>query len=194
MPVGDLQAVYFSKGIQMHIVLGALGVVVTILILVNRLSDNGIDIGWLNPFAWKRRREWAKKYHANPIYSLKTPMEVTALIMVALAKSEGEISTGQKQEIKHKFQEVFHLNDDKASALLASSFFLIKDDVQAITKMDKLLQPSINEFSLEQVSSALELMSHIANFDSQANSFQREIIMAFKHSFEAKLNTSSEWV
>ncbi|MCU7877936.1 MAG: TerB family tellurite resistance protein [Candidatus Thiodiazotropha sp. (ex Lucinoma borealis)] len=177
----------------MHIVLGALGVIVTILILINRLSDNGIDIGWLNPFAWKRRREWAKKYHANPVYSLKTPMEVTALIMVALAKSEGEISTGQKQEIMSKFQDVFHLSDDTASALLASSSFLLKDDVHAITKMDKLLEPSFNDFSAKQVSSALELMTHIANFDSQANSFQREIIMTFKRSFEAKLNTSNEW-
>ncbi|MCU7915671.1 MAG: hypothetical protein KZQ65_07135 [Candidatus Thiodiazotropha sp. (ex Gloverina cf. vestifex)] len=81
----------------MHIVLGALGAIITILILVHRLSDSGIDIGWLNPFAWKRRREWAKKYHANPAFSLSDPMEVTALIMIAIAKSEGDISSQQKQ-------------------------------------------------------------------------------------------------
>ncbi len=80
----------------MHIILGVLGAIITILILVNRLSENGINIGWLNPFAWKRRREWAKKYHANPVYSLTSPMQVTSLITIALAKSEGEVSTEQK--------------------------------------------------------------------------------------------------
>ncbi|MES9814139.1 MAG: hypothetical protein ABW161_15175 [Candidatus Thiodiazotropha sp.] len=84
----------------MHIVLGALGAIITILILVNRLSDNGIDIGWLNPFAWKRRHEWSKKYHANPVFSIQSPMDVTALLMVALAKSEGDMSADQKNEIK----------------------------------------------------------------------------------------------
>jgi len=35
----------------MHIILGVLGAIVTILVLLNRLADAGIDVGWLNPFA-----------------------------------------------------------------------------------------------------------------------------------------------
>lgn len=178
----------------MHIILGALGVVVTILILVNRLTENGIDIGWLNPFAWKRRREWAKKYHANPIYSLSNPMEVTALIMVALAKSEGEMSADQKREIKEKFKEVFHLDEERASGLLSASTFLLKEDTDAVKDMRKLLAPSISHFTDEQASSALDLMMHIANFESPANTFQKEIIAAFKQSFSAKLAFSAERV
>ena len=54
----------------MHIILGFLGAVVTILVLFKRLSDAGIDIGWLNPFAWRRRRAWRNKYQGNPIFSL----------------------------------------------------------------------------------------------------------------------------
>ncbi len=172
----------------MHIILGALGVIVTILILLNRLSENGIDIGWLNPFAWKRRREWAKKYHANPIYSLSSPMEVTALLMVALAKSEGEMSAAQKQEIKDKFREVFHLDEDRSAGLLSSSSFLLKEDLQAVKDM-----PSMPHFSESQAASALELMMHIANFEGPANSFQNEIIKHFRQSFSEKLATSSEW-
>ena len=177
----------------MHIILGALGVIVTILILLNRLSESGIDIGWLNPFAWKRRREWAKKYHANPIYSLSNPMEVTALLMVALAKSEGEMSAAQKQEIKNKFREVFHLDEDRSAGLLSSSSFLLKEDLQAVKDMRKLLAPSMHHFSESQAASALELMMHIANFEGPANSFQNEIIKHFRQSFNEKLATSSEW-
>ncbi len=177
----------------MHIVLAALGAIVTILILLNRLSDNGIDIGWLNPFAWKRRRDWAKKYHANPIYSLTTPMEVTALIMVAIAKSEGDMTNEQKREIKTKFKEVFHLTDDKAIALLTSSSYLLKDGVDTIKNIKKLLEPSKDRFTQEQAHSALELIQHIANFDGQANALQREIIQAFKNEFDLAQTPATEW-
>jgi hypothetical protein len=178
----------------MHIVLGALGVIVTILILVNRLNENGIDIGWLNPFAWKRRREWAKKYHANPIYSLTSPMQVTGLIMVALAKSEGEITLEQKKELKQKFIEVFRLTDEKASALLTSSSFLLKNGVEDVRNINKLLEPSINKFSEEQATSALELFQHIANFDGPADAFQKDVIEAFKNIFRARYSASAEWI
>lgn len=127
----------------MHIVLLVLGAMVTILILVNRLSENGINIGKLNPFAWKRRREWANKYHANPVYSLASPMEVIGVLMVALSKSEGAISSDQKREIINKFKEVFHLNEDQSSALLTSSIFILKDNINLVKNMNKLMEPSI---------------------------------------------------
>lgn len=177
----------------MHIVLGALGVIVTILILVYRLNENGIDIGWLNPFAWKRRREWAKKYHANPIYSLTSPMQVTGLIMVALAKSEGEVTIEQKKELKKKFIEVFHLTDEKASALLTSSSFLLKNGVEDVRNVNKLLEPNIDKFSEEQATSALELIQHIANFDGPVDAFQNDVIEAFKNAFRARYSASAEW-
>lgn len=177
----------------MHIVLGALGTILMILILLHRLSENGIDIGWLNPFAWKRRREWAKKYHANPIYSLASPMEVTALLMVALAKSEGEMTSDQKREIKSKFKDVFHLSDEKASALLTSSSFLLKEGVDEVRNVKKLLERSKEKFTHEQVNSALALFQHIANFEGQTNSFQSEIIQAVKNELLQEKVPATEW-
>jgi uncharacterized tellurite resistance protein B-like protein len=177
----------------MHIVLGVLGAIITILILLKRLNQGGIDIGWLNPFAWKRRRKWANKYHANPIFAMHSPMEVTALLMLALAKSDGEMTIELKQEIKSKFKEVFHLSDDKASMLMTSSSFLLKDGVEVIRDMKKLLAPSKVEFTQEQAMSALELIHHIANFDGAANSFQEEIIQAFTNEFQISKTPATEW-
>lgn len=177
----------------MHIILGVLGAIITILILVNRLSDNGINIGWLNPFAWKRRREWAKKYHANPVYSLTNPMEVTSLITIALVKSEGEVSTEQKREIKNKFQEIFHLSEEKASSLFTSSTFLLRNDTQVLRHIDQILEASLSNFSEEKASSAYELMTHIASFDSSVNSVQKEAIELFKQTFYSKYKSANEW-
>lgn len=64
----------------MHIILALLGTIVTTLVLVNRAQDAGIDIGWLNPFTWHRRRTFRKKYQANPAFCLESPMDSGALL------------------------------------------------------------------------------------------------------------------
>ena len=165
----------------MHIILLILGTIVTILILVNRLS------------ALIRKYRWEKRRDSNPVYSLTDPMEVTALLMVALAKSEGEISVDQKREIINKFKELFHMDEDKASALLTSSIFILKEDISVVKNMSKILEPSIKSFSEEQASSALSLLTHISNFDSPANNFQLEIIGLFEDCFRGRFSTSNEW-
>ena len=170
----------------MHIVLALLGVIVTILVLLNRLSENGVCLGWLNPFSWKRRRDWSKKVHANPIYALDNPMDVTALIMVALAKSEGEISAEQKQEILKQFKRIFHLDEERAITLLTSSSFLLKDNINVIKQVDKLFDPSMSKFSKEQAHSSIELFLHISNFDNPINGFQQNLITDIKHYFKTK--------
>jgi hypothetical protein len=177
----------------MHIVLSVLGVVVTILTLLNRLESSGIDIGWLNPFAWKRRRDWAKKYHANPVYSLDNPMEVTALIMVALAKSEGEVSAEQKREILNKYQEVFHLSEGAAADLFSSITFILKEDISSIQNTQKLLGPSGDKFTPEQASSSISLFKYISGLESPENTFQREVINAFERYFHSKFKGANEW-
>ncbi len=177
----------------MHILLAALGAIVTILILVNRLSSNGIDIGWLNPFAWKRRRDWANKYHANPIYSLDSPMHVTALLIVALVKSEGEMSAEQKQEILKQFNEVFHLDEKASASLLGSSIFLLNGDVSSVQDIQKLMAPSKKSFTAEQVTSAVSMLRHIANYEGPPNSFQNEIIDSFSKYFGPTAGGLNEW-
>lgn len=177
----------------MHIILSVLGAVITILILLNRLEVSGIDIGWLNPFAWKRRREWSKKYHANPVYSLDSPMEVTALIMVALAKSEGEISAEQKRVILNKYQDVFHLSEDDAAALFSSISFLLKENISVVRNAQKLLAPSGDKFSPEQVSSSISLFKYISGLEGPENGFQKEVIKAFEGYFQTKLKAVGEW-
>ncbi|MDH3532963.1 MAG: TerB family tellurite resistance protein, partial [Gammaproteobacteria bacterium] len=80
----------------MHIVIGILTSILTILYILERL---GIDIGWLNPWSWHRRRAWAKRYHGDPIYSIEDPIDVAAVLIVGTAKLEGDLSAEQKAAI-----------------------------------------------------------------------------------------------
>ena len=80
----------------MHIILGLLGTIVTILVLLHRLAEAGIDLGGLNPYFWHRRRQWRKKYQGNPVYRMDDPMDATAILMVAAAKADGDMTREDK--------------------------------------------------------------------------------------------------
>lgn len=80
----------------MH-VLGLLGTIVTILWLLHRLAEMGIDLAGLNPFLWRRRRRWRNNYQANPIFKIDSPLEATALLVTAIAKADGEMSSKEEQ-------------------------------------------------------------------------------------------------
>ncbi len=163
----------------MHIIIMILGLIVTILILVNRISQTGLDLGWLNPFAWKRRRAWKQLYHANPAYSLTNPMEVIAVLMYAIAKSEGEISSNQKQFILNKFQSVFHLDEEQSFQLLSSSAFLLKEiEIQELN-IKQVLAGSKDKFNSEQAQSGLELLQQAANLEQNENDFQKKVIKTY---------------
>lgn len=88
----------------MHILLGILASVVTILFYLNRLSQSGVDFGWLNPFTWHRRKKWRQHIGASPLFSITSPMEATACLMYVVAKSSGDVSREQKQMILKFFK------------------------------------------------------------------------------------------
>ena len=106
----------------MHIVLGILGSIITILYMLDRL---GINLGGLNPFYWRRRRAWAAKYQGDPIYSIEDPMHVAALLIVGTAKLDGDLSAEQKNVILSQFESSFSLDSRAASELLGSAAHLL---------------------------------------------------------------------
>ncbi len=73
----------------MHILIGLLGSIVTLLYLLDRL---GIDLGGMNPFHWYRRRAFSKKYGSDPIYSIEDPVHIAALLVIGAAKLDGDVT------------------------------------------------------------------------------------------------------
>lgn len=160
----------------MHIILGVLGTIVTILILVNRLQENGIDIGWLNPFSWHRRRKFRKQYYLSPAYSLSSAMDVVALFMLAIAKADGDLSKEQKLAILSLFESEFKLTESEANALLGSSAHILGngDEVKADPK--SVISKSYESFTPEQVDSAKSLLDKVAHIEGEPSDSQSKLL------------------
>jgi uncharacterized tellurite resistance protein B-like protein len=177
----------------MHIILGVLGSVVTILWILHSLAEMGIDLGGMNPWLWRRRRGWRNRYEANPIYSIENPMDVTALLITAVAKADGEISSSEKKEVLSIFMEEFGLSKRDAAGLLISSSHVLGKGEEVKNDLQNILRPSLQKFTPDQVSSAMELLRRISNVDDAASELQSELIAAADNILGKRSEQGGKW-
>ncbi|NKB35222.1 MAG: TerB family tellurite resistance protein [Pseudomonadales bacterium] len=157
----------------MHILIALLTAIATLLFALDRL---GIDIGWVNPWAWGRRRRWLKQLHTNPAFNLDSPMEAVALLLVATARIEGDLSSDEKNELRAIFEETFKQSEKDISALLISSTYLLGSGEEVVRRPDEVLSRSLNKFSDEQKASAIEVLKRISNVGGPASESQKQFV------------------
>lgn len=157
----------------MHVVIMLLGSIVTILYLLDRL---GVDIGWLNPFHWAHRRRWAKKYEGDPIYAVEEPLHIAALLIVGVAKLDGDLSAEQKQSALEQFETGFKLESKDASELMASASHLLGGPQILENQLDSLINRNKGRFSREQAESMMQMMVKVASADGGLSDGQQAYI------------------
>lgn len=177
----------------MHVLLGLLGTIVTILYLFHRLAEMGISLGGLNPFYWRRRRAWRKQYEGDPIFAVEDPMEVAALIVVAIAKLEGDISAEQKQTAILEFKNKFSLSDRDAAQLLASSSHLLAHPQVIRTQLDGLMTRHKELFTAEQTESLVSMMRNIASVEGSPSEEQNSLLAEVQNRFAAPPSRDGVW-
>ena len=160
----------------MHLILGALSTIVTILWLLHRLAEMGIDLGGLNPWLWQRRRKWRQQYQGNAIFHVTSPMEVAALLIAGTARADGDMSSEEKAEILRIFEDEFGLSKRDAASLLISSTYLLGKGRELYEELHRVLQPSREKFTAEQAESTVELMRRVAARGGTSEEIKRELI------------------
>lgn len=160
----------------MHIILGMLGTLVTILWLLHRLAEMGIDLGGLNPWLWRRRRNWRQKYEGNPVFAVESPLEVTALLVTATAKADGDMSAEDKRQILEIFEREFQLSEEDAAGLLIASTHLLGRGDEVRSDLGGVLAASLENFSRGQAESAISLVEQVANWDSGPTQLQSDLV------------------
>ncbi|MDE0679977.1 MAG: hypothetical protein OXI11_07165 [Gammaproteobacteria bacterium] len=175
----------------MPYLLGLLGAIVTVLVLLKRLADAGIDLGGLNPFARRRERAWKNKFEANPLFGLEDPMDAAAALAVGVAKASGDISSEQKSALLDAFRSTFDLDLVSAEQMLASSAYLVGDGQIFMDQVEGVVAKSMERFTDNQIASTLALIEEIAAVEG-ATERQRELIGRIRENFYND-NESTTW-
>jgi uncharacterized tellurite resistance protein B-like protein len=164
----------------MHVVLGLLTSIVTILYLLDRM---GIDLGGLNPFYWRRRRAWAAKYQGDPIFSVEDPMHVAAILIIGAVKLDGDVSAEQKNVILEQFESSFSLSAREASELLGSAAHLLGAPQVMDAQLKGVADKNKDQLSGEQAESMIKMMVDVASADGDLSAKQEDYIANIRSQF-----------
>lgn len=173
----------------MHILIGLITAIATLLFALEKL---GVDIGWLNPWAWQRRRRWVKQLSVNPAFNLESPLEAVALLLLATARIDGDLSSEEKAELRKLFEDELKQSPENASSLLRSSTYLLADGEAVFARPEDVLEKSIAKFSPEQKSSTLEMLRTISVVGSEQSDAQRAFISKIAVLFQPE-RPSGDW-
>lgn len=174
----------------MHVLLGLLGSLITILYLLDRL---GIDLGGMNPFYWRRRRAWAKRYEGDPIYSVEDPIEVAAILIVGVARLDGDMSAEQKRVAQGQFESVFSMDDSAAAQLLGSASHLLGAPQIIDTQLDGVIEKNKDLLSADQSQSMIEMMLAVTAACGDPTARQSEYIEKVKSQFAVQQKGEGPW-
>lgn len=177
----------------MHIVIAAITALAGLLWAINSLQRSGFHFSSLNPFLAYRRWQWRKTYGGKPIYKLDRPMDVAAVLLLGVAKADGDITSDQKRELQALFQSEFDITRDAAADLLLASSHLIRDVIYIVDHLDKILERSASRFEPAAVSSLLAMMRRVAALDETINGEQQKLIDATERFFAARQKPAGKW-
>ncbi len=167
----------------MHVILGILTAIGTILFILDRL---GIDIGWWNPFHMMRRRAFANKHSADPIYSIEDPIHVASLLIIGVAKLDGELTSEEREAAQAQFETKFSLSESDAKGLFSSAAHLLAAPQLLDDQLGKLAERNTERFSPEQADSLIEMMITVVSVDGGPSAIQQEFIEKLRATLVAR--------
>jgi uncharacterized tellurite resistance protein B-like protein len=177
----------------MHVVIAAITAIAGLLWALNALQRSGFHFSDLNPFLAYRRWQWRRTYGGRPIYKLDRPMDVAAVLLLAVCKADGTITTEQKKALLELFQREFQISRDEASDLLLASSHLIRDEIYLVDNLDKVLERSAPNFESDAVTSMLRMMRRVAASEGAMNAEQQKLINATEAYFAARTQPQRKW-
>jgi len=174
----------------LHVVLGILTSLVTILYLLDRM---GIDLGGLNPFYWRRRRAWARKYHGDPIYSVEDPVQLAAILIVGAARLDGDLTAEEKRAALALFRSRFHLGERDAAQLMNSVTHLLGARQVLDAQLNGLVEKNSGRFTAEQAESIVDMIIDVVSAGGGASGEQREFVEMLRNSLVPSAPPQGTW-
>ena len=177
----------------MHVILGILGSIVTILWIFHRLAEMGIDLGGLNPFYWRRRRAWRNRYEGDPIHAVDDPMEIAALVVAGVARIDGDMTAEQKDLLLTEFGKTFSLSEREAKQLLGSCSHLLGAPQVVQSQLEGVLERHQKIFSKEQAESIADMMHRVASIAGEPSADQKKLVADVREKLGMEPSGDGTW-
>jgi hypothetical protein len=177
----------------MGLVLQILGLIITFGLAMEALRRFGIDVGWLNPFAFFHRRAWRNKVTTPPLYALEHPVDVVGVLALATVQTTGAISTQQKTGVQSLLRQHLSLDEAGAASLWLASSHLLRNRALELSELPALLERSAARFEDYHVDTLKTVMLAAALIEPPVNAAQQQLLDAVDAFFEARKVAPRSW-
>ncbi|MEW5250219.1 hypothetical protein [Microbulbifer discodermiae] len=176
----------------MHILIGIITAIAGLVWALNSLQNSGVNLNAFNPFMWLRRRKWEKSLGTKPMHALTDSMEVAALLVVAVAKEQGDITRDSKAEILSIFEREFGVRHSKAIEIYSFSVYLIQDTLNMAEEVRHILKPSKESFTSVHIAKLITMLKETASLEIITEG-QQAIIKSVELEFKDDEASASNW-
>ena len=158
-----------------------------------RLHTSGFGLKALNPFYLLRRLKWQDRANTKPVHLIENPMEAAALLLVATAKLDGEITREQRNLIIQLFITEFSLTEINANELYAASSYLLKDVGNILPEVRLILEPCKAAFKPNHIETLLEMLNKVASAENSPTVAQNELILEVRKHLAPTKSEKFNW-
>lgn len=177
----------------MAVILEILGLIITFTMAMEALRRFGIDVGWLNPLAFFRRRAWKKKTSTPPLYALEHPVDVVAVLALAMVQATGAVTVEQKEGVLALLRQHLGLADPDANSLWLASSHMLRNRPLAVSEVPAVLERSADKFTSYHVQTLRSVMQGAAQITPPASGEQQQLLDAVDAYFAKKQDAARPW-
>lgn len=117
-----------------------LGLLTALIFVAEGLKRLGIDVGWLNPLTFFRRRAWKKKVSLSPLYALEHPVDVAGVLALAVAECAGPQTEERRAATQALLAQHLGMQEKDAQDLWLASAHLLRAHPLATPEVPAVLQ------------------------------------------------------
>lgn len=177
----------------MGVILQILGLVITFTMAMEALRRFGIDVGWLNPLTFFHRRAWRKKVGTPPLYALDHPVDVVAVLALAVVQTTGTVTAEQKSGVQALLSQHLGLSDAEASGLCVASAHLLRNRALAVSELPDVLARSADRFTDYHQQTLQVILRSAALIEPPVNAAQQELMDAVDAYFAKRKAAQGPW-
>ena len=177
----------------MGVILQILGLIITFTMAMEALRRFGIDVGWLNPLSFFRRRAWAKKITTPPLYTLEHPVDVVAVMALAMVQATGAVTVEQKAGVLALLREHLGLSEPDADNLWVASSHMLRNRALAPGEVPAVLERSADKFTDYHVQTLRSVMQGAAQIAPPTSAAQAQLLEAVDAYFAKRRAAARPW-
>ncbi len=128
----------------MHIILAILGAAAAVIFFLYRVYwtvQTGREIADRvgDPRRFVRKFRWAHKVKGNPLETLEDPREAATVLMLAVARTEEELTDTARAVIQAQMRRHFHMSEAAAEAMFRQLAWMTRDMTDVTPRMRRLV-------------------------------------------------------